>query len=89
MRIKKGFVLRRIGDETVVVGEGLEQVNFNKVICLNESATYIWNECVGKEFDLGMLADLMVAQYAIDRSIAIADARELTDNWAASGMLEK
>ena len=52
MKIKEGFVLRQIGDEMVVVGEGLEQVNFNKIICLNDTAAYLWKTCKDKNFDL-------------------------------------
>jgi hypothetical protein len=89
MKIKEGFVLRQIGDEMVVVGEGLEQVNFNKIICLNDTATYLWKTCKDKNFDLDMLADLLVEKYEVDRNLALNDARVLTDKWAASGMMEK
>ena len=34
MRIKDGFVLRTIIDNYIVVGEGLSQINFNKIISL-------------------------------------------------------
>lgn len=89
MRIKDGFVLRQIGDEMVVVGEGLEQVNFNKIICLNETATYLWKACEGKDFNIDMLADLLVDKYEVEREVALKDARELTDKWVEAGMMEK
>ena len=38
MRIKKGFVLRRMCGEHVVTADSLEQINFNKLVTLNESA---------------------------------------------------
>ena len=41
MKIKEGFVLRTIVGENVVIGEGLAQINFNKMICLNSSAAYL------------------------------------------------
>ena len=40
MKIKDGFILRSICGEFIVVGEGLAQVNFNKMLSLNESATF-------------------------------------------------
>lgn len=43
MRIKEGFVLRSIGDTYMVVGEGLAQIDFNKIISLNSTAAYLWN----------------------------------------------
>ena len=42
MKIKKGFVLRQLLGEYVVTGEGLERVNFNKIISLNATAAYLW-----------------------------------------------
>lgn len=41
MRIKKGFVLRRMCGEHVVTADSLEQINFNKLVTLNESAAYL------------------------------------------------
>ena len=35
MKQKNGFVLRTICGTNVVVGEGLEQINFNKMVSLN------------------------------------------------------
>ena len=35
MKIKEGFKLRTIVGEHIVTGEGLSQVNFNKIISLN------------------------------------------------------
>ena len=42
MRIKEGFTLRTICGEHVVIGEGLAQVNFTKMLSLNGSAAYLW-----------------------------------------------
>ena len=41
MKIKKGFVMRSICGQNVISGEGLEQVNFSKLVTLNESAAYL------------------------------------------------
>jgi len=38
MRIKKGFVLREVCGERVIVGEGLGAINFGKLLALNETA---------------------------------------------------
>ena len=41
MRIKKGFVLRELVGQKIVTGEGLEQIDFNKLVSLNSSAAYL------------------------------------------------
>ena len=63
MKIKKGFVLRSICGQNVISGEGLEQVNFSKLVTLNETATYLWKEVQDKEFTAQTLADMMTDRY--------------------------
>ena len=43
MKIKEGFTLRDVCGEKVIIAEGLRNLNFSKLINLNESAAYIWN----------------------------------------------
>ena len=38
MKIKKGFELRDICGEKVIIASGIENIDFNKMISLNESA---------------------------------------------------
>jgi len=89
MRLKEGFVLRKICGEMIVVGEGLEQVNFNKVICLNETAAYLWKNCEGMDFDPGYMADKLVEAYHVSRDVALTDAQNITDKWFEAGMVEQ
>ena len=46
MRIKQGFVLRDVCGEKVIVGEGLGAVNFGKLLSLNETAAWLWEQAV-------------------------------------------
>ena len=88
MRIKKGFKLREIMGEFAVIGEGLEQVNFNKIISLNSTAAYIWKEIEGKDFDAEMVAELLLANYDVERETAISDAAALVHKLAENGLTE-
>ena len=49
MKIKKGFVLREVCGEHVIVGEGLGAVNFGKLLALNETAAWLWKQAVEQE----------------------------------------
>ena len=42
MKIKEGFVLRTICGQSVVSGEGTANVNFSKLVSLNDSAAYLF-----------------------------------------------
>lgn len=89
MRIKKGFVLRELAGEKIVSGEGLEQIDFNKIVSLNTSAAYIWEHISNREFDLETIVDYLLDRYDIDRSVALRDARLLLDNWISIGLVEE
>lgn len=70
MRIKEGFVLREIAGEKIVSGEGINQINFNKMMTLNPTAAYLWENILDKEFDNEMLATLLVEKYDVDYDTA-------------------
>lgn len=88
MRIKEGFVLRQMCGENIVAGEGLQHINFNKLITLNESAAYLWKEVVGKEFTQEELAELLIARYGIDKQLAMTDSGNLVQAWIDAGVAE-
>lgn len=89
MKIKQGFVLRTLGSEQIVAGEGLEQINFSKLISLNPTAAYLWQQVEGKDFDTDTLAALLMAKYGITESTALADAGDLITSWRNAGLIEK
>jgi hypothetical protein len=86
MRIVDGFVLRRVGSEYIVSGEGLGQVNLNRMFALNDAAAYLWQEIEGREFDDELLARLLVEHYGIDADRAAADAKSISSEWQKAGM---
>ena len=88
MRIKKGFILRKICGQSVISGEGAANVNFSKLVSLNESAAYLFKAVVGKEFTAESLADLLLKEYDVDRETALKDAETLCAQWKEIGILE-
>lgn len=88
MKIKNGFVLREMCGENIVAGEGLEHINFNKLISLNSSAAFLWKQLVGKEFSADDMAELLMAEYGIDRELAMKDSEALCNAWAEAGIAE-
>ena len=89
MKIKKGFVMRSICGQNVISGEGLEQVNFSKLVTLNESAAYLWKEVQDKEFTAETLTDLMLKRYEVEREQAQKDAEALCRQWVEMGLVEE
>ena len=88
MKTKDGFVLREMCGENIITGEGLEHINFNKLISLNESAAYLWKELCGKEFSTEEMAELLIARYGIDKELALKDSAALYEAWVKAGIAE-
>lgn len=88
MKIKEGFILRQICGEYVVVGEGLAQVNFNKMLSLNETAAYLWDAVKGKEFTKDDLVKLLQDRYEVETERAAEDVDKLLAVWVEEGVAE-
>lgn len=88
MKIKNGFVLREMCGENIVSGEGLEHINFNKLISLNSTAAFLWKALEGKEFTAEEMAQLLVDEYKIDMELALTDSKRLMQSWLEAGIAE-
>ncbi|MCR5560856.1 MAG: PqqD family protein [Bacteroidales bacterium] len=88
MRIKEGFKLRTMLGEHIVTGEYPMQVNFNKMVSLNETAAYLWEKVQGKDFTEADLAKLLLDEYEVDEATANKDAAALAAKWKEIGLIE-
>ena len=88
MKIKDGFILRELCGENIVTAEGIENINFNKLISLNSSAAYLWENLIGKDFSVEDMAALLVEQYDIDMELALKDSESLSKAWMEAGVTE-
>lgn len=88
MRTKAGFALREMCGEYIVTGEGLEHINFNKLISLNSTAAFLWKAVEGKEFTPESMAQMLVEEYEIDMELALNDSTKLCQAWIDAGIAE-
>lgn len=88
MKIKNGFVLREMCGENIVTAEGIENINFNKLISLNATAAYLWEALAGKDFTTEDMAGLLVERYGIDMELALKDSENLCNAWNDAGVIE-
>ncbi|MBR5749526.1 MAG: PqqD family protein [Prevotella sp.] len=90
MKLKKGFVLREVCGENVIIGEGLETVNFNKLVNLNETAALLWKKATELgDFTVEALADALMETYEVSREQALSDVEALTAQWKEVGLVER
>lgn len=88
MRLKNGFVLREMCGEHIVSGEGIEHINFNKLISLNSTAAFLWKEVEGTDFTAQTLAKMLIDRYGIDMELATRDSENLIKAWTEAGIME-
>ena len=89
MKIKKGFVLRTVCGENVIVGEGLDAINFGRMLCLNETAAWLWKQAQESgDFTAESLAQAICGEYEVTPEQALADVKETIDNWSKLGVIE-
>ncbi|MEE1414337.1 MAG: PqqD family protein [Prevotellamassilia sp.] len=88
MKIKQGFELRDICGEKVILATGIENVDFNQMISLNETAAYLWQNIGENEFDAQRLADLLCDAYEVSPKTALADAQSVIKQWTNCGIIE-
>ena len=87
MKVKKGFNLRTVCGENIIVAEGLSNIDFSRIISLNESAAYLWKNIQDKDFDADMLVSLLTEEYEVSDEKARQDAEELIGQWKDAGLI--
>lgn len=89
MRIKKGFVLRQVCGENVIVGEGLGAINFGKLLALNETAAWLWQQALEQgNFTADSLAGKLCEEYDVEADEARRDVDDIIAEWQSVGVVE-
>ena len=89
MNKKTGFQVRDIAGEKVLVAYGLENIDFSKMVSLNETACFIWELIEpGEEIDIDKLTSAVMKEYEIDSASARKDIEELLEAWKEEGLME-
>lgn len=89
MKIKKGFVLREVCSERVIMGEGLGAINFGKLLALNETAAWLWKQAQEmSDFTIETLAERLCEEYEVTADEAKADVAEIIADWQKVDVVE-
>ena len=87
MKAREDVLLRQVAGETLLIPTGEAALRLNGMATINEAGLVLWNalqkECTPEE-----LAEALMAEYAVDRATALADAAEFVEKMAATGLLE-
>ncbi|MBQ3779355.1 MAG: PqqD family protein [Fibrobacter sp.] len=89
MKIKKGFVLREVCGEQVIMGEGIGALDFGRLLCLNETAAWLWKKAEEMgEFTVEALAVALCEEYKVSEEQARIDVAAIVGEWLKVDVLE-
>ena len=88
MKAKKGFKLRTVCGENIIVAEGIDNIDFSRIISMNESSAYLWKNIQEKEFTADDLVRLLLEEYEVDEATAQSDVAQLVEKWQEAGIIE-
>ena len=87
MKIKEGFVLRKIAGSNIVVPIGAICVDFNGMITMNDSATFLW-EKLAEGADEDQLVAALLAEYEVDEKTARDCVKDYIGKLEEAGCIE-
>ena len=88
MKIKKGFVLRDLAGQYVVVPVGAASKKFNGIIYLNETGSFLFNE-LKNNLTEEELVNHMLEACDIDEVTARNDVKEFIENLRKAKLLDE
>lgn len=88
MKIKKGFVLEKVGDSYLSCATGKLAKEFSGFVRLNETGAFLWNILANEDVTKEDLVVKMTSEYDISAEIAARDIDIFTENLKKNGILE-
>jgi hypothetical protein len=87
IQLKKGFVLRKIGAQYMAVPFGAMTREVKGMVSLTESGYFLWQAIENGADSVEALADLLTAEYEVERETAVQDINEFVAYLAQQGVL--
>ena len=87
MKISEKYKVREMAGEHIIVMPGRYGADMTRVVALNATSLYLWEQLVGREFDLEEVVRLLVEQYEIDPETARTDAEKWVEQLHTCGIL--
>ena len=88
MKIKSNYKLRSVAGETIVVNQGVTGTDMTRIISLNASAKWLYEQLLGKDFELEDAVKVLEETYGIGREQAMTDAGKWAEALRNCGVIE-
>ena len=88
MKIKEKLKIREIAGEKIVILERDQQVEFTRVMVLNKTSEWLWNQLYGTDFEAEQVAGLLQSKYNVDESVALSDSLKWIETLKKNDIIE-
>jgi hypothetical protein len=87
--IKKDFLIHTIANEKVLIGNG-EQINFSKMLVLNDTAAFVIEELQKQDAPIAIeqLAQSLHEHFEVAYEVALSDVKELINQLQEQEVIE-
>ena len=89
MRIKEGYIVRKIVDDYIVVPTGDNIVDFAVAVSLNESGAFLWDILKEETEEAALIQALMQEFEGVDEETAKTDVSDFVSLLRANSFLEE
>lgn len=86
MKIKEGFLVKKIAGDYLVVPTGDNIVDFAVAVSLNETGAFLWEQ-LKEETTIEKLAEALSKEYDIDKTTAESDALDYVNLLKSQGFI--
>lgn len=88
MKIRNQYKVREMAGEHVVIMQGRCGADMTRIISLNATSLFLWNELSGRDFTAGDVAGLLTSRYDVDADTAARDAGAWVEKLRSCGLVE-
>lgn len=82
--------MQNVCGEHIIIPAGVENVDFSKIISLNPTAAYLWENIAKRDsFTAEDMAELLLEEYEVEREIALEDSNLIAETWKEMGLVEE
>ena len=87
MKIKKGYILREVAGNYIVVAVGDAVKNFNGIINLNETGAFLW-KILQEGATEEQLKEKLLGEYDVSEEIAARDVKAFINKLSEAGLVK-
>ena len=88
MKVKEGFIVKKVIDDYVVVPVGDNFMDFSSIIDLNETGAFLW-QCMENDITEDELVNLLSKEYEVDASEVKDDVADFIESLKNAKLLSE